>query len=141
MSPQAFATAEDVIAEMNSGYGNGMSGPIKEINEIVLVNAETHAPSNTLTARIGIGAFRQDLYDAMSSSQRDFTVGLEVLGQLAERAPRFRPKFSKMFTELATRLAQEHAAYREGVNDWCDKGLPTQQATTIMRALRLKTSR
>ena len=128
-----LSTADDVIAELNSGYGDSLSGPRKEINGVVLESAETDAPNNGAQACIGVKVFYQDLYGAMRDETKQFRVSLDALGHLAETAPRLRPRFSKMFSALSTRLKDEQAA-------WCDAGLPAQEGTVLMKPLRWKTA-
>lgn len=132
-----MTTVAQIVAELNSGYG-GTAGPVKEVNELKLEGAAPDGANNKITARIIIGSFRQGLHDEMWNEVKHFDITLDEVRSLEKNAPSFRPIFARIAECLSTQLQEAREEYVSLVESWCDAGLPTRQATAVMRPLRLK---
>ena len=138
-SHKKLSTVDQVIAELNSGYGRmGACGPLKEINGITLKSAAPDRARREVKAVIAVEAYQESPYGDCAHTERAFYVSLGDVARLAETAPMFRPSFAKMARQLETRLEKERNARRQALEDWCNAGLPTKKSTKTLRPLRLK---
>lgn len=133
-------TIERIISELNSEHGSlaRAVGPLKVIKGLELASAFSDISRNEVTGKIAILSYSESPYGDGWDSRPTFDVTMEDLNSLAQTAPKFRPSFAEVAQKLADNLEDARQADRQAVNGWCDQGLPTAQATTVMKPLRWK---
>ena len=132
------STAAEVIAELNTHYSPSSIGPAKRIQEVTLEHAAFDPARDEMIVEIAIHASHEGLHNEEWDGRQSFRVTRKDMTRLAETAPRLKPSFVKLATELTAQLEEERAAYKRTITDWCDAGLPTQEPTTVFKPLQLK---
>lgn len=128
---------EQVITELKSEFGRSI-GPLKELNGLELSQAFTDVARNEVTGTIAVLSYNESPHGDSWKTRREFNVTLDDLRCLADTAPRFAPRFADVANELVSKLNDEKAADRDAIAGWCDQGLPTAQATAVLKPLCLK---
>ena len=137
--PPALPVYDEVIRELKSAYKSATHGALKEITGVTLASSVSNPAQEDIIAQISVGNYQESPGgEYTASGQRIFEVGLADVRRLAETAPEYRSNFSLMAEQLGEKLLKDIAAYKLEILNWCDEGLPTKEATSVMRPLRLR---
>lgn len=108
----ARSMVEQVITELNSGYGDTLSSvqPYKSVNSAALVDSFFDASAMNIFGNVEITSAQQSPYGDNYDTQRNFRISRDDAHQIAELAPQgFRARFQHIADALDKKFA-EHAA-------------------------------
>ncbi len=119
-APKPVLTAvEEVVQELNSGFGNTMSGvsPYKDVQTVQLDHVIFDAVTGAVSAKIKISSAQQSTYGDNYDTERQFVVTHDDARQLAATGPHsFRAQLKGIAQSLddeLTKHAAEIAVLRE----------------------------